>query len=604
MNPQISTDAARRKFFISYARHDDASVALRTYLAEELGKEHDVFTDQNIEGGKLWADEITQYASACDSFVVLISEAALAGTYVLEEACVAHTRYLAEKKPLILVVRLTDKKFNLEWSPCLRTYQQLDCTAFLDPAVVRDWILRSITAAEAEAKIAKAATARKLRKRIGISLAVGLPLAALVAYLSVIAPLTNIQKLRNASPATDSAAANGIPLSQAKTYRDRGSHFGWSSRAEAAYARYLERWSEGHLANGRKNIAQGKVPEGLLLAALVARENGGKLDPAFVKDYEAGHYRLLKQTLRTGSTLSAGLAVSPDGTQIAAGDALWLPASQTTCSLGPDAINAVAFGPRGLYTGGDEYVRPWTVCRPGTQIVVKEEGDDLEDRVQYLAIAPDNAVAVVMRKGSSVLVHDGGTVAQALKHSAPVRSIAFASDLSLITTSGETLNVWNRRESRPAARAIKTGLSLGGASLKGDYVAVTGPRTVKVWRWRPSFQFQYEIPFEMPIRAVALSDEPRLLAVVTDGGVLLEQVSKDAFRLGSPQSAASDVVFSDVGRNFIVKRVDAIELWNSDPAPTSLDAPPNNPLDDWTRKFGLTVDENGHFEPILFKPDR
>jgi hypothetical protein len=476
----------------------------------------------------------------------------------------------------------------------------LDCTALVDPAAIRDWILGSITAAAAEAKIEKAAAARKRRKRIGISLSVALPLAALVAYISVIAPLTNIQKLRSASPATDSAAGNVIPLSEAKTYRDHGSHFGWSSRAAAAYAQYLARWSDRHLANARKSINQGKVPEGLILAALVARENDGNVDPSFLKDYDEGHYRLLKQTLRTGATLGAGLAVSSDGTQIAAGDALWIPASHTTCSLGPDAINAVAFGPRGLYTGGNEYVRPWIVCRPGTQIPVKEEGEDLEDRVQYLAIAPDDAVAVVMRKGSSVLLHEGGTVSQALKHSAPVSSIAFASDGSLITTSGETLNVWNRRESRPMT--IKTGLSLCGASLKGDYVAVAGPRTVKVWRWRPAFQFQYEIPLDVSILAVALSDEPRLLVVVTDGGVLLKQVSKEAFQLGSTQSAASDVVFSDVGRNFIVKRVDAIEIWNSDPAPTSMDAPPNNPLDDWTRKFGLTVDENEHFQ--LFKGDR
>ncbi|MEA2342744.1 MAG: hypothetical protein QOF63_913 [Thermoanaerobaculia bacterium] len=90
---------------------------------------------------------------------------------------------------------------------------------------------------------------------------------------------------------------------------------------------------------------------------------------------------------------------------------------------------------------------------------------------------------------------------------------------------------------------------------------------------------------------------------MTDGGVLLEQVSKDAFRLGSIQSVASDVVFSDVGRNFIVKRVDAIEIWNSDPALTSMDAHPNNPLDEWSRKFGLTVDENEHFKPIAFKED-
>jgi len=336
---------------------------------------------------------------------------------------------------------------------------------------------------------------------------------------------------------------------------------------------------------------------------LVARENGGKLDPAFLEDYEEGHYGLLKQTLRTGSTLGAGLAVSPDGTQVAAGNALWSPASRTRCALGPDAVNVVAFGPRGLYTGGNEHVLAWTVCRPGTAFPGGEEVEDLEDRVQYLAVAPDNAVAFVMRKGSSVLLREGGGVSRTLKHPEPVRSIAFSGYGSLISTSGETLYVWDRREPRSPPRKIHTG-RLRGASLKGDYVAVAGPGSVKVWRWRPAFQFQYEIRSGVPVRAVALSDEPGLLAVVTDEGVLLEQGSKSTFRLGSAQSVASDAVFSDVGRYLIIKRVDAVEIWNSDPSPSSMEVPPNDPLDDWSGKFALGVDENGHVKPILFKEGR
>src|SRR5207237_794200 len=100
MTAQISADTARQKFFISYSRHDAASVALRTFLAEELSKEHDVFTDQSIAGGKQWADEITQRATACDCFVVLISEAALASPYVLEEVQIVHKRFEAEQKPV------------------------------------------------------------------------------------------------------------------------------------------------------------------------------------------------------------------------------------------------------------------------------------------------------------------------------------------------------------------------------------------------------------------------------------------------------------------------------------------------------------------------
>jgi len=579
------------KVFISYKREDDDSKRLLLLLQEDLDKVFTrVYYDRLLLPGKEWRQKLQQWIDRCHVFVVLLSEKAAGSDPVKEEANWAYDRWIRteRKKPTIITVTVDYYSQPLEgiWRD-LSELQTLSWKGETDPKP----ILKEIRQAVIEAG----------RPQVNWAFAV-LFFLALLAYIFIQFPLDNIRKLRSASPVTDSAAGNGTSLSEAKKYRDNASRVGWSLDAEAAYQPYLARWSEVHLANARTNITQGKVAEGLLLAALVARENGGNVDPSFLKDYEEGHYRLLKQTLRTGSALGAGLAVSSDGTQIAAGDALWILASHTKCSLGPDAINAVAFGPRGLYTGGDEYVRPWTVCHPETQITLKEEGDDLEDRVQYLAIAPDDAVAVVMRKGSSVLLHEGGTVFQALKHSAPVRSIAFASDGSLITTSGETLNVWNRRESRPTPRTIKTGLALLGASLKGDYVAVAGPRTVKVWRWRPAFQVRYKIPFEMPIRTVALSDEPGLLAVVTDEGVSLEQTSKNPFRLGSAQSAASDVVFSDVGRNFIVKRVDAIEIWNSDPASTSMDAPPNNPLNDWSRKFGLIVDENGHFQ--LFKEDR
>jgi hypothetical protein len=579
------------KIFVSYKRDHAESETLLTLLETELANVFDaVYSDRLLSSGE-WRPDLLRWIDRCALFVLLLSEKGMVSKEVREEVHHVSRRWLAadRKKPTIIPIRVHYHEPVEEFLGDLKGLQVLSWTGEEDSQALLTTIRSEV--------------GRVRRPRVRWAIAALLVLAVLI-YIFVLAPFRDIRNLRSASPATDSAAGTVIALSQAKKYRDAASRVGWSSRAGTAYRRYLARWSEGHLANARKYINRGKVPEGLILAALVAQENGGKLDPSFLEDYEEGHYRLLKQTLRTGSTLGAGLAVSSDGTQIAAGNALWNPTSQTRCSLGSDAINVVAFGPRGLYTGSNEHVLAWTVCRPGTQFPVKEQVEDLEDRVQYLAIAPDDAVAFVMRKGSSVLLHEGRSVSQALEHHEPVRSIAFSKDGSLVTTSGETLNVWNRRESRSAPRKIKTGLSLRGASLKGDYVAVAGPRTVKVWRWRPALQFQYEIASSVPIRAVALSDEPGLLAVVTDEGVLLEQPSKDAFRLGGTQSVASDVVFSDVRRQLIVKRVDAIEIWNSDPSPTSMDAPPNDPFDEWTRKFALTVNENGHFQPILVRADR
>ena len=568
------------KVFVSYKRGDDDSERLLLLLQKDLARVFGrVKSDRLLTIGGEWRSGLVEMVDDCDLFIVLLSEKAVESEEVREEVRRAFDRpgRTREKNPVIIPVRVHYTGPLEGFRRDLSAFQELRWTGEPDDQPLLQKIRRQVVKA--------------WMPRVYMAIAALLVLALLV-YLFVIAPLGNIRRLRAGPP----------KLSEAKKYRDAASHVGWSSRAGAAYAQYLAHWSEGHLATARKDIDQGKVPEGLVLAALVARENGGKLDRTFLKDYEEGHYRLLKQTLRTGSTLGAGLAVSSDGTQLAAGNALWNVAARTRCSLGPDAINVVAFGPRGLYTGGNEHVLAWTVCRPGAQLAVQDEMEDLEDRVQYLAVAPDDAVAFVMRKGRYVLLQEGGTSAPALKHSEPVRSIAFSRDGSLlVTTSGETLNVWNRREPGSAPRQIKTGISLRGASVKGDYAAVADSRTVSVWRWHPTVQFQYEIPSGVPIRAVALSDQPGLLAVVTDEGVLLEQVSKDAFRLGAIQSVASDVVFSDVGKDLIIKRVDAIEIWTPDTSPTPMDAPPpNDPFDDWTRKFALQVDENGHFEPILF----
>lgn len=600
MDPQISADTAHQKFFISYAHSDDPSVALRTYLTKELRQHgHDVFSDQSIEGSQEWGEQLTKHAEECDCFVVLISDGALASRWVRAEVKRVCARFERERKPAIFVVRLSNKEFDVVWDADLGRFQDVKWTSPAHSPVVRDVILGRITAAEAEAKIEKAAAARKLRKRIGVSFSVALPLAALVAYIFVIAPFTNIQKLRAASQATDSAAGNVIPLSEAKKYRDAASRVGWSSRADAAYKPYLDRWSDGLLAKARKSIDLGKVQEGLVLAALVAQENGGKLDPSFLKDYEEGNYASLKKTLRTGSPLSAGLAVSSDGTQIAAGHTLWNLAASTRCSLA-GAINAVAFGPRGLYTGGNEEVTQWTSCQPGRQIPVSDE------RVQDLAVAQDGTVAVVVHKGNDVLLYKGVTELS-LPHAEQVRSVAFSDDGAfLVTTSGKLLSVWNGAVSNPPPppNKIDTGLSLRGAALNGDYVAVNGAQKVRIWRLRPKVQFVREVALLAPVRSIALSEDAVQLAMVSEEGVFSDRVARVASRrIGARQSVASDVIFLDVRRQLIVKRADAVEIW--DPEPSSADADvPEHRLARWMDKFALNVDENGRVTPRVWNESR
>jgi hypothetical protein len=188
-----------------------------------------------------------------------------------------------------------------------------------------------------------------------------------------------------------------------------------------------------------------------------------------------------------------------------------------------------------------------------------------------------------------------------------VSSVAFADDGSfLVTTSGKLLSVWNLtvRNHPPHPNKIDTGLSLRGAALNGDYVAVNGAQKVKIWRLRPGVQFVREVTPPAPVRSIALSEDAVLLAMVSEEGVFVDRVARVALRrIGDRKSVTSDVVFSDVGRQLIVKRADAVELW--DPEPSSADADdPEHRLARWMDKFALTVDENGRITPRVWSENR
>ena len=217
----MSMSPSRQKVFISYAHGDAVSVRLRTYLAEELAKSgHDVFSDQNIEGSDEWVDEITRHAAACDSFVVLVSAAALKSGWVRAEVKLAHERFEVEKGPRIFVIRLTDKKFDVWWSKYLELHQELPYTGRADFAILRDAIVGRIASAVAAAKIRDAATARRRRSVNVAVLALALLVATLLAYKLVLAPLGSIRKLRSASQTIGLPEKQAITLSEAKNLRE------------------------------------------------------------------------------------------------------------------------------------------------------------------------------------------------------------------------------------------------------------------------------------------------------------------------------------------------------------------------------------------------
>lgn len=97
------------KIFISY-RREAPDNTLAAFLASSLAAAGlDVFLDIHIPTGARWAEQIQDALTTCDYFIILISERSMDRDMVRQEVQQAYARSRAEKKPVILPVRLAYK---------------------------------------------------------------------------------------------------------------------------------------------------------------------------------------------------------------------------------------------------------------------------------------------------------------------------------------------------------------------------------------------------------------------------------------------------------------------------------------------------------------
>lgn len=101
-----STAERRARIFISYRRGEpDESIARE--LHAELSKSHDVFFDQTLPVGAVWARDIREEMGRADFFVTLISPAAVNSEVFLSEVELAHGLASSSGgRPAILPVRV------------------------------------------------------------------------------------------------------------------------------------------------------------------------------------------------------------------------------------------------------------------------------------------------------------------------------------------------------------------------------------------------------------------------------------------------------------------------------------------------------------------
>jgi hypothetical protein len=98
----------RARIFISYKRNVDPDQALATELFEALRREHDVFIDQILGVGTLWAKEIEAELARTDFLIVLLSAESVQSEMLQGEIECAHhlAKRRPDRRPVILPVRL------------------------------------------------------------------------------------------------------------------------------------------------------------------------------------------------------------------------------------------------------------------------------------------------------------------------------------------------------------------------------------------------------------------------------------------------------------------------------------------------------------------
>ncbi|HVE83326.1 MAG TPA: toll/interleukin-1 receptor domain-containing protein, partial [Myxococcales bacterium] len=114
-----------RRFFISYSHGAEEDERLCARFAEALtAAGHEVFFDKKIQFGSEWADEIQRQLNRCDSFLLLLSETALASEMVQQEVERARNRRKAEGTPRIFTVRVKlEGDLPYRWAAYLDAYQ-------------------------------------------------------------------------------------------------------------------------------------------------------------------------------------------------------------------------------------------------------------------------------------------------------------------------------------------------------------------------------------------------------------------------------------------------------------------------------------------------
>ncbi|ESA34123.1 tir protein [Leptolyngbya sp. Heron Island J] len=105
-NVQPVKAGARSRIFISYKRGVEPDEKLALAVHQSLSQDHDVFIDQTMPIGTLWAERIEQELRRSDYLITFLSTHSVHSEMVLGEVETAHSLAKESGKPVVLPVRV------------------------------------------------------------------------------------------------------------------------------------------------------------------------------------------------------------------------------------------------------------------------------------------------------------------------------------------------------------------------------------------------------------------------------------------------------------------------------------------------------------------
>ena len=315
------------------------------------------------------------------------------------------------------------------------------------------------------------------------------------------------------------------------------------------------------------------------------------------------------------------VAFSPDGTTLATASLdntarLWDVATDTPRAnpLRHDRlVRAVAFSPDGttLATASwDSTARLWDVAT-GTPRAKPLRHDD---PVIAVAFSPDGTTLATASESYTVRLWDvatGTPRAKPLRHDRLVRAVAFSPDGTILATASwdSTARLWDVATGTLRANPLRHDDWVVAVAFSPDgttLATASYDNTARLWDVATGTPRAKPLRHDASVRAVAFSPDGNMLVAATLWWIHASSVNNEmiapiasrllpgafkgpeSFRFRDLNGRRIQIAVGDTGNTFLIPALN-FDLLEAEP----IQGEPEELLDEWQKKLGLKIDENG-----------